>query len=137
MNSQPFPSPRDPPNPGTKLRSPALQADSLLSEPPGKPWVRGCPKVQELNEVGFECNAVENKSKCKLINDECNINSKILNKDKINITPLFFLSQALTWLIMALPINTCQHLFILGSELSLKPCKTNQLTNHKNSLIKK
>ena len=33
----PFPSPRDLPNPGTEARSPALQADSLPSEPPGKP----------------------------------------------------------------------------------------------------
>ena len=33
----PFPSPGDLPNPGMKSRSPALQADSLLSEPPGKP----------------------------------------------------------------------------------------------------
>ena len=32
-----FPSPRDLPDPGIKPRSPALQADSLLSEPPGKP----------------------------------------------------------------------------------------------------
>ena len=29
----PFPSPRDLPNPGIKPRSPALQADALLSEP--------------------------------------------------------------------------------------------------------
>ena len=33
----PFPSPGDLPNPGIELRSPALQADSLLSEPPEKP----------------------------------------------------------------------------------------------------
>ena len=33
----PFPSAEDLPNPGTEPRSPALQADSLLSEPPGKP----------------------------------------------------------------------------------------------------
>ena len=33
----PFPSPGDLPNPGTKSGSPALQADSLPSEPPGKP----------------------------------------------------------------------------------------------------
>ena len=33
----PFPSPGDLPNPGVELRSPALQADFLLSEPPGKP----------------------------------------------------------------------------------------------------
>ena len=32
-----FPSSRDLPNPGTELRSPELQADSLPSEPPGKP----------------------------------------------------------------------------------------------------
>ena len=31
------PSPEDLPNPGIKPRSPALLADSLLSEPPGKP----------------------------------------------------------------------------------------------------
>ena len=36
----PFPSPGDLPNPGIKPRSPALQADSLPSEPQGKPlWV--------------------------------------------------------------------------------------------------
>ena len=33
----PFPSPGDFPNPGIKPRSPALQADALTSEPPGKP----------------------------------------------------------------------------------------------------
>ena len=32
----PCPFPGDPPNPGIELRSPTLQADSLLSEPPGK-----------------------------------------------------------------------------------------------------
>ena len=31
----PFPSPGDLPHPGIKPRSPALQADALLSEPPG------------------------------------------------------------------------------------------------------
>ena len=33
----PFPSPGDLPDPGIEPRSPILQADSLLSEPPGKP----------------------------------------------------------------------------------------------------
>ena len=33
-----FPSPGDLPNPGIEPRSPALQADSSLAEPPGKPW---------------------------------------------------------------------------------------------------
>ena len=34
----PFFSPGDLPNPGIKPRSPALQADPLPSEPPGKSW---------------------------------------------------------------------------------------------------
>ena len=33
----PFPSPGDLPHPGIEPRSPALQADTLTSEPPGKP----------------------------------------------------------------------------------------------------
>ena len=33
----PRPPPGDLPNPGNEPRSPELQADSLLSEPPGKP----------------------------------------------------------------------------------------------------
>ena len=33
----PFPSPGDLPDPGIEPGSPALQADSLPSEPPGKP----------------------------------------------------------------------------------------------------
>ena len=34
------PPPRDLPDPGIKQGSPALQADSLLSEPPGKPTIK-------------------------------------------------------------------------------------------------
>ena len=34
----PFPSPGDLPDPGIEPRSPALEADALTSEPPGKPW---------------------------------------------------------------------------------------------------
>ena len=33
----PFPSPGDLPDPGIKPSSPAMQADALTSEPPGKP----------------------------------------------------------------------------------------------------
>ena len=35
----PFPFPGDLPDPGIESRSPALQADSLLSEPLGKPEI--------------------------------------------------------------------------------------------------
>ena len=45
----PFPSPGDLPDPGIRLRSPALQ-DSLLSEPPGKPQMSISGK--HLNKLG-------------------------------------------------------------------------------------
>ena len=54
----PFPFPEDLPNPGIEPRSPALQAHSLLSEPPGKPrntgvgslsFLQGIFPTQELN----------------------------------------------------------------------------------------
>ena len=37
----PFPSPGDLPDPGIEPRSPALRADALPSEPPGKPSTAG------------------------------------------------------------------------------------------------
>ena len=42
-----FPSPGDLPNPGIKPRSPTLQAVSLPSEPPGKPF-RGSEMLNNL-----------------------------------------------------------------------------------------
>ena len=36
----PFPSPGDLPDPGIEPRSPALEADALTSEPPGKQTVK-------------------------------------------------------------------------------------------------
>ena len=48
----PFPSPGDLPNPGIEPASPALQADALTSEPPGK-WGSSIQKGY-LEEVVFE-----------------------------------------------------------------------------------
>ena len=45
----PFPSPGDLPNPGIKLRSPALQADALTSEPPEKPSKNNNNNNNKLN----------------------------------------------------------------------------------------
>ena len=44
----PFPSPGDLPDPGIEPGSPALQVDSLPSEPPGKPY------LDYLTSVGKE-----------------------------------------------------------------------------------
>ena len=45
-----IPSPGDLPNPGIKARSPAWQADSLPSEPPGKPSIT-LFKTKSLSEL--------------------------------------------------------------------------------------
>ena len=55
----PLPSPGDPPDPGIKPRSPTLQVDSLLSEPPGKPKDTGVGSLFQGNfptqEVYYLC----------------------------------------------------------------------------------
>ena len=48
LNGQPFLSPRDFLNPGIEPRYPALQADSLPAEPPGK------PSEHRLNTAGID-----------------------------------------------------------------------------------
>ena len=47
-----FPSPGDLPDPGIEPRSPALQADTLLSEPPGKPWTINWNKPEKWRKMG-------------------------------------------------------------------------------------
>ena len=42
----PWPSPGDFPNPGIKPKSPTFQADSLPSEPPGKPHLCSIPEQE-------------------------------------------------------------------------------------------
>ena len=63
----PCPPPGDLPNPGTEPRSPALQADSLPSEPPGKPvntgvgslsLLQGNFPTQELNWGFLHCKQI-------------------------------------------------------------------------------
>ena len=52
----PFPSPGDLPDPGIEPRSPALQADALTSEPPGKPKniEVGCHPFSRYSNPGIE-----------------------------------------------------------------------------------
>ena len=52
---KPFPSPGNLPNPGIESRSPTLQADSLLTEPPGNPnppsIMRGLETLNKLDII--------------------------------------------------------------------------------------
>ena len=52
-NGLPFPFPEGLSHSGIRPGSPALQADSLPSEPPGKPW-------HILQRIGFGCKTVPN-----------------------------------------------------------------------------
>ena len=47
----PFPSPGDLPNPGIKPKSPALQADTLSSEPPGKALPANEGEVRDMGSI--------------------------------------------------------------------------------------
>ena len=64
----PFPSPGDLPNPGIKPRSPALQADSLQSEPAGKPLLIKTNHVckPRCNIWNIDSTPDENKGKLTL-----------------------------------------------------------------------
>ena len=50
----PFPSPRDLPNSGVELGSPAFQVDSLPDEPQGKPKNTGVGRLSLLHDPGIE-----------------------------------------------------------------------------------
>ena len=51
----PVASPGDLPDPGVESRSPALQADSFMSEPPGRPKrVAGCLKKALWEKASFD-----------------------------------------------------------------------------------
>ena len=63
----PSPPPRDLPNPGIEPRSPALQVDSLPSEPPGKPknigvsslsLLQGICPTQKSNQSVLHCRQI-------------------------------------------------------------------------------
>ena len=50
----PFPFPGDCPHPEIKPGSPALQPDSLPSEPPGKPWLLSKPPLNPVEPDTLE-----------------------------------------------------------------------------------
>ena len=57
----PFPSPGDLPNPGIEPGSPALQADALPPEPPGKPrerWRHGIIKTHTPGQTVHKCGII-------------------------------------------------------------------------------
>ena len=66
----PFPSPGDLPDPGIKSGSPALQADSLPSEPPGKPVAFTLLLINQIIEMCGACRENTGGAMCSLSNLE-------------------------------------------------------------------
>ena len=50
----PFPPPGDPPDSGIEAGSPTLQADSLLSEPPGKPNINNNITIKVVLTIKYK-----------------------------------------------------------------------------------
>ena len=63
-SEQPNSSPGDLPNPGIEPRSPALQVDSLLPEPPGNPCIepQKIPNSQSYNDIVQEIKSISYKN---------------------------------------------------------------------------
>ena len=55
----PFPSPGDLLDPGIEPRTPTLQADALLSEPPGKPCLTPAAAAKSLQSCPTLCNPID------------------------------------------------------------------------------
>ena len=55
----PFPSPGDLPDPGIERWSPALQADSLPTKPPGKPALRYAAAAKSLQSCPTLCDPID------------------------------------------------------------------------------
>ena len=82
----PFPYPGDLPNPGIEPGSPALQADSLLSDPLGKTFFRWVPHTGDSNAVLlWKDNFLKRNHACLLIHSSC---------IRLFVTPWTTVSQA-------------------------------------------
>ena len=62
-----MPSPGDLPNPGIEPRPPALQANSLLSEPPGKPKNTGVGSLSLLQGIFLTQESIHGLWHCRWI----------------------------------------------------------------------
>ena len=65
-SGMPFPSPGDLPNLGTEPESPALEADALTSEPPGKPKLHKSKEgIKRVEDKKTEMNKSMNENSNK------------------------------------------------------------------------
>ena len=108
------PSPGDLSNPENEPRSPALQVDSLLAEPPGKPKNTGVSSLsllqwifptQELNRGLLQCRQILYQLKCCLKRERRKIEtiSSPLHPTKLHIQVWFLASHSSLVLLKVVP----------------------------------
>ena len=85
----PFPSPEDLPNPGIEPGSPALQTDTLPSEPPGKPF--SSVPIQMLGKMTNICS--HRKLKDAILDRELKVTLMMCYKG----SRVFFISKMLSF----------------------------------------
>ena len=103
----PCPPPRDLPEPGIEPRSPALQADSLQSEPPGNPSL----SIIVLKMTYFIISFFFFFEKCALIKRQNEI--LLHGSGNISLSLLFvevLLGSVVSWII-PFPISLCHNTF--------------------------
>ena len=66
-SGQPSPFLEDLPNPGIEARSPTLQADSLLSEPPEKPKNAGMSSLSLLQKIFLIQESIQGLLHCRRV----------------------------------------------------------------------
>ena len=92
-----FPSPRHFPHSGIKPGSPALQADSLPSAPPGKPnpmrritWIKFQVQNQERRDLKKKKNCMNQRVFCLFV---CFISRKCVLRNRLNLDMMIYNTQ--------------------------------------------
>ena len=98
----PFPSPGHLPNPGTETRSPALQADSLTAEPPGKHKTTGVGSLSLLQGIFPTQESNWGLLHCRRILYQLSYEEKKVKRVILQAWPLLRLTDVYTWKIGSL-----------------------------------
>ena len=84
----PCPLPRDLPNPGIEPTSPTLQADSLLSELPGKPNQFARAAIAKSHKLDGLCNKNELSHSSRGCKSEIKVLAGLAPSDVFHVSPL-------------------------------------------------
>ena len=110
----PFPSPGDLPNPGIEPRSPALQVDSLPTEPPRKPQNTGVSGLSLLQQIFLTQESNSGLLHCRWILHQLSCEGSFLHYPALTKVIICF---GIVILLIGLPFSRCR--WVLCSALVL------------------